>query len=256
MGRRKRRRLLPWCWYCDREFPDTKSLVFHQKARHYKCSYCGKKLNTAGGLFIHTSQVHKDTLIKVPNALPGKDSVELEIFGMEGVPPEDVQARIQQTFKKSMLPGMDEEQAPSRPRVDRNRIITVEELKQAVEMHKKMREGTNGNVSMERQSQTTIVAAPIISIPPPTLMPGGMATASRIGVPSGPPPVMYAAQPVLGMPGRPMPPPPVIPGYPYAVFFYVYPNYYNSARALPPPVVSGPPPVIPGVNKPPPPPLT
>ena len=35
------------------------------------------------------SQVHKETVSTVPNAIPGRDSIEVEIFGMEGIPEED-----------------------------------------------------------------------------------------------------------------------------------------------------------------------
>ena len=39
------------------------------------------------------AQVHKETVSKVPNAVPGKDNIELEIFGMEGIPEGDRIAR-------------------------------------------------------------------------------------------------------------------------------------------------------------------
>jgi len=31
----------------------------HQKAKHFKCRQCPRKLNTAGGLAVHVQQVHK-----------------------------------------------------------------------------------------------------------------------------------------------------------------------------------------------------
>jgi len=31
-------------------------------------------------------QVHKETIDKVPAALPGRDSIEIEVFGMQGIP--------------------------------------------------------------------------------------------------------------------------------------------------------------------------
>ena len=31
-------------------------------------------------------QVHKETIDKIPGALPGRDSTDIEIFGMEGIP--------------------------------------------------------------------------------------------------------------------------------------------------------------------------
>jgi len=58
----------------------------HQKTKHFKCDSCKKKLSTAGGMVVHCMQVHKVTVISVPNAKPGRDDVNLEIYGMEGVP--------------------------------------------------------------------------------------------------------------------------------------------------------------------------
>jgi hypothetical protein len=39
----------PWCYYCERDFDDLKILISHQKAKHFKCEKCGRRLNTAGG---------------------------------------------------------------------------------------------------------------------------------------------------------------------------------------------------------------
>jgi hypothetical protein len=30
--------------------------------------------------------VHKETIDKIPGALPGRDSVNVEVYGMEGIP--------------------------------------------------------------------------------------------------------------------------------------------------------------------------
>ena len=38
------------------------------------------------GLSIHCMQVHKETLDKVPNSAPGRGNIEIEIYGMEGIP--------------------------------------------------------------------------------------------------------------------------------------------------------------------------
>ncbi|KAG0492757.1 hypothetical protein HPP92_005894 [Vanilla planifolia] len=88
MGKKKKRPSKVWCYYCDREFDDEKILVQHQKAKHFKCHICHKKLFTAGGMAIHVLQVHKENVTKVPNAKSGRDSIEIEIFGMQGIPPE------------------------------------------------------------------------------------------------------------------------------------------------------------------------
>lgn len=88
MGKKKRKAPKVWCYYCEREFDDEKILVQHQKAKHFKCHVCHKKLSTAGGMAIHVLQVHKETVTKVPNAKPDRESTEIDIFGMEGIPPD------------------------------------------------------------------------------------------------------------------------------------------------------------------------
>ncbi|XP_063607939.1 BUB3-interacting and GLEBS motif-containing protein ZNF207-like isoform X3 [Penaeus indicus] len=96
MGRKKKKQTKPWCWYCNREFDDEKILIQHQKAKHFKCHICHKKLYTGPGLSIHCMQVHKETIDKVPNALPNRNNIEIEIYGMEGIPEEDVKEHERQ----------------------------------------------------------------------------------------------------------------------------------------------------------------
>ena len=36
-------------------------------------------------------QVHKEKVDKVPNAIPGRNNIDIEIYGMEGIPEEDVE---------------------------------------------------------------------------------------------------------------------------------------------------------------------
>jgi len=92
MGRKKKKQSKPWCWYCNREFDDEKILIQHQKAKHFKCHICHKKLYTGPGLSIHCMQVHKETIDKVPNSLPHRGNIEIEIYGMEGIPDADLKA--------------------------------------------------------------------------------------------------------------------------------------------------------------------
>lgn len=103
MGKKKRKELKPWCWYCDREFEDEKVLINHQKAKHFKCSFCNKKLNTAGGMRVHLEQVHREDIRLVPNCLPGRGSVDIEIFGMEGVPYDDLERHIREKEAASVV---------------------------------------------------------------------------------------------------------------------------------------------------------
>ena len=48
--------------YCNREFDDEKILIQHQKAKHFKCHLCHKKLYTGPGLAIHCLQVSYNLL--------------------------------------------------------------------------------------------------------------------------------------------------------------------------------------------------
>ncbi|XP_059628831.1 protein SUPPRESSOR OF FRI 4-like [Cornus florida] len=105
MGKKKKRASSKvWCYYCDREFDDEKILVQHQKAKHFKCHVCHKKLSTAGGMAIHVLQVHKETVAKVPNAKPGRESTEIEIYGMQGIPADVMASHY----------GEEDEDAPSK----------------------------------------------------------------------------------------------------------------------------------------------
>jgi len=109
MGRKKKKQSKPWCWYCNREFDDEKILIQHQKAKHFKCHICHKKLYTGPGLSIHCMQVHKDTIDKVPNSLPNRGNIEIEIYGMEGIPDADVKEHERQKGAS----GDDDEQEPA-----------------------------------------------------------------------------------------------------------------------------------------------
>ncbi|THU56319.1 hypothetical protein C4D60_Mb11t16020 [Musa balbisiana] len=108
MGKKKKRPSKMWCYYCDREFDDEKILVQHQKAKHFKCHVCHKKLSTAGGMAIHVLQVHKEAVTKVPNAKPDRESTEIEIYGMQGIPPDILAAHY----------GEDEEAAAKTMKVE------------------------------------------------------------------------------------------------------------------------------------------
>jgi hypothetical protein len=88
----------PWCYYCERDFDDLKILINHQKAKHFKCERCGRRLNTAGGLSVHMSQVHKENLTAVDNALPNRAGLDIEIFVMEGIPEDIVQQHHQRVL--------------------------------------------------------------------------------------------------------------------------------------------------------------
>ena len=90
----------PWCYYCERNFDDARVLLSHQKAKHFRCNHCNRRLNTAGGLSVHLQQVHKETLTSVENAIEGREGVDPEIFGMCGVPEDLVNAHKQRIMNE------------------------------------------------------------------------------------------------------------------------------------------------------------
>lgn len=65
---------------------------------------CIQKLKTSHYITdLHLlSQVHKETIDKVPNSLPNRSNIEIEIYGMEGIPPEDIKEHERQKQGKQM----------------------------------------------------------------------------------------------------------------------------------------------------------
>jgi hypothetical protein len=61
------------------------------------------------------SQVHKEQLNAVDNALPNRSSLEIEIFGMEGVPEDIVQAHNQRVMTQFQQAEADRRAATGNP---------------------------------------------------------------------------------------------------------------------------------------------
>jgi len=104
MGRKKKRGAddKPYCYYCDRNFQDDKILEQHQKAKHFKCCVCHKKLATASGMIVHVFQVHKEAISKIPNAKPGRDSISAAL--LEGSAEEEgLEALFEPDAKRAKL---------------------------------------------------------------------------------------------------------------------------------------------------------
>lgn len=57
------------------------------------------KLTRVSGLSVHMTQVHKETLTIIDNALPNRSGLEVEIFGMEGIPEDVTQAHNQRVLQ-------------------------------------------------------------------------------------------------------------------------------------------------------------
>jgi len=129
MGRNKKKKreveeVRICCFYCDRQFKDEEILIDHQRAKHFRCEVCNKKLSTAKGLATHCYQVHRLEVTSVPNAKEGNDSIELDIYGMAGVDealvalgraPEEPEEKVAKVEHPSSQPAPALSQAPQIP---------------------------------------------------------------------------------------------------------------------------------------------
>lgn len=72
--------LMPCSRYCNRDFDDEKILIQHQKAKHFKCHICHKKLYTGPGLAIHCMQVGRFSLFILNVVVSCLNSFDLKII--------------------------------------------------------------------------------------------------------------------------------------------------------------------------------
>ena len=86
--------LKPFCYYCDKEFENANILLQHQKNKHFACRNCSRKFSTAASMCTHVLQVHKIVMEKVLNAKAGRDQLDINVYGMEGVPAEVIEERL------------------------------------------------------------------------------------------------------------------------------------------------------------------
>lgn len=236
MGRKKKKPIKPWCWYCNREFDDDKILIQHQRAKHYKCPFCHKKLYSGPGLTVHCIQVHKEKLDKIPEALPNRNSVDIDIYGMQGIPEEDQREHERskrgdegtsrsETGTKSQQPGKSthQVQAPtSMLGVSTSNPVQAAMFKQAMGMGM-MPPGFSMPMGMPPMFPPGFMPPPgFPSMAPPSMLPG-MAGQN------------YAMQPMLpptSLGGGSFPPPPPPPPH----------HQQHHPMSFPPPPPSPPPP--------------
>ncbi|KIL66960.1 hypothetical protein M378DRAFT_9664 [Amanita muscaria Koide BX008] len=262
MGKKKNKQLLrPWCWYCEREFEDEKVLMQHQKAKHFKCGMCPRRLNTAGGLAVHIQQVHKlepENLPRIENALPGRDGYEVEIFGMVGIPAPDVADYKRRKEIELGLSAGSISQPPQKKAKIENKVYSEEELKAQLQAHKALM-GVSSSPEKPPAPESSAVygappqayAAPPVPasmMPPPGIMPP-MHMSMGSPFPPGPSPPIPP-----GPPGLIPPFPPHVPGLPPGLppGLSIDPAFPPGVPNLPPGISPGPtPPVPPGISPPP-----
>jgi len=90
--------LKPFCYYCDREFDTVKTLITHQRTKHFNCAECGLKFDTVTGLRVHMLNAYKKTMKEVPNAMAGRENPDIVVHGMEGLPKGLVEERTRKAL--------------------------------------------------------------------------------------------------------------------------------------------------------------
>ncbi|KAI4720955.1 hypothetical protein E4T48_02832 [Aureobasidium sp. EXF-10727] len=217
----------PWCYYCERDFDDLKILISHQKAKHYKCDRCGRRLNTAGGLSVHMNQVHKENLTTVENALPNRSAPDIEIFGMEGIPDDVMQQHNQRVSHEFFAAEADRRAATGNPvpgssiqgaaGTKKPKLESPAELKARLAEHKARKAAeksglgsapdTPADVATPPQYQSSFPppSAPQAASPPPATYPPQSYGQAPAGYGQQPPPFNYGESP-YGAPPGPFPP--------------------------------------------------
>ncbi|KAK1923576.1 putative zinc finger protein [Papiliotrema laurentii] len=208
MGKKKKTQvfvLKPWCWYCEREFEDEKVLLQHQKSKHFKCQQCPRKLNTAGGLMVHSQQVHKCEPEPLTNTLPGRDGYDIEIFGMEGVPTNALAEWKARKEAEAGTAALASAAAAKRPRHSYT-VIPEADLMAALAQHKAL---------MAARNNKPVLAGPPMPFPgyPPMPVPTSM---------------------------PPFAPPPTLPPFAPTVPFGTHPPAPTPAASSVPPVAAAP----------------
>lgn len=70
--------------------------------------------------------MHKEAVDKIPNALPHKNNIEIEIYGMEGIPPADIKEHEAQkkggSKQKPDSDSSDDEDTAKRPRLSNDML--------------------------------------------------------------------------------------------------------------------------------------
>ena len=92
-----------WCYFCNKSFELEDQLISHQKMIHWRCPRCNTVKSSSKVLMQHMSKVHKEILTSIPNALPGRENPNNDVFGMKGIPEDTYiawRSEIDPTFRE------------------------------------------------------------------------------------------------------------------------------------------------------------
>ncbi len=229
MGRKKRKVVEEkpdiWCYFCDREFSTEMDLVDHQNQRHFKCLRCNRRAANVYGLCTHSLQVHKTSLVYVPNALDGRNDVNVgrNLIGMNGIPVSALEERRKKLGIKSPTDSVagGVGNAPGPAQLQYNRASQYAAYGQVPG-------GYNPYGAMNPYGMYNTVR------PPPMAAYNG-AHARPMGYGYAPPPMSYGAPPPGRMPPALGPPPSMNSIYPPPKNAFPPPGI---AAAAPPPAIA------------------
>ncbi|RMZ84694.1 hypothetical protein DV737_g963, partial [Chaetothyriales sp. CBS 132003] len=193
----------PWCYYCERDFDDLKILINHQKAKHFKCERCGRRLNTAGGLSVHMSQVHKENLTAVDNALPNRVGLDIEIFGMEGIPEDIVQQHTQRVLTSYHQAQAERQAATGNPAPGsaaangqkKPKLESTSDLKKRLAEHKAAKLAAEQGDGSQSERSTPQPVVPRQTSPPNGYAPGSYPSQAAFSPPPHQSPSAFTGQP-------------------------------------------------------------
>ena len=143
----------PFCYYCERIFDDDRTLVEHQRAKHFKCPLCRKHHLIAAALSTHMKSVHHEELRKVPNSKEGRDTIDPEVYGMHNVPEEVKTEFYRRVFGEQDNDSESEDEETIRKRLEENKAALRKLEEPALKMKRKNPE--------EKQLESQINRGPV-----------------------------------------------------------------------------------------------
>merc|ERR1712232_756785 len=111
----------PFCYYCDREFDSTKTLIQHQRTKHLACAECGLKFDTVTGLRVHMLNAYKKTMKEVPNSIPGRENPDIVVHGMEGLP----KGVLEEKTRKALAERAERERVKDEENKERQKALST-----------------------------------------------------------------------------------------------------------------------------------
>lgn len=84
--RARRGHPLVFCYYCDKTFTDERYLIEHQRHLHFRCYVCRARTGRLSRLKTHLKDLHDTDLTSVPNAKFDRSSIDVDVYGMRGIP--------------------------------------------------------------------------------------------------------------------------------------------------------------------------